>query len=367
MNFLWSGLLVLLAVLPVMVAVYVWSLRRRRPAGVRYSSLSLIRAAGPSSSRLRRHLPFALLVAALGSLLLAMARPIVVLAVPTNETTIILTIDVSGSMCSSDIPPSRLEAAEASAAAFIDSQSASTRMGIVAFSTFAEVVAAPTNDKATLIDALHSLATGRRTAIGDGILASIDAIAAIDPAVAKSVTDTSGGTAPAPVPKGDYAPDIVVLLTDGVSNTGTQPLDAAQQAADRGVRVYTIGFGTANGGAMSPTCAPQFIGREPGGAAGGFGGGGGGFGGGGGGFGGGGGGNFPRGIDEATLQKIADMTGATYHPASTADQLNSVFANLPTNLILKHQVTEVSFVFVGLGALLSGVALLLAKLWRPLP
>jgi Ca-activated chloride channel family protein len=358
MNFLWSGLLALLVVLPILIAIYVWRLRRGRPSGVRYSSLALIRDADPGSARLRRHLPVVLFIAALGAIIVAMARPVVILAVPTNQTTIILTMDVSGSMCSSDIPPSRLEAAEAAAAAFIKSQSSSTRIGIVAFSGFAEVVAAPTNDQAALLNALQSLATGRRTAIGDGILASIDAISEIDPSVAKSVTDSSTGTAPAPVVKGAYAPDIIVLLTDGASNAGTPPLDAAQQAADRGVRVYTIGFGTANGGALSATCAPQFQGREPGG---------GGFGGGFGGGGPGGGGNFPRGIDEATLKQIADMTGGTYHPASTASELDTVFQNLPTNLILKHEVTEVSFGFVGLGGLLAGLAILLGKAWRPLP
>jgi Ca-activated chloride channel family protein len=357
MDFLWSGLLGLLVLLPILIAIYVWRLRRGRPSGVRYSSLALIRDADPGSARLRRHLPVVLFIAALGAIIVAMARPVVILAVPTNQTTIILTIDVSGSMCSSDIPPSRLEAAEAAAAAFIKSQSSSTRIGIVAFSGFAEVVAAPTNDQAALLNALQSLATGRRTAIGDGILASIDAISEIDPSVAKSVTDSSTGTAPAPVVKGAYAPDIIVLLTDGASNAGTPPLDAAQQAADRGVRVYTIGFGTANGGALSATCAPQFQGREPGAR------GGGGFGGGGAG----GGGNFPRGIDEATLKQIADLTGGTYHPASTASELDTVFQNLPTNLILKHEVTEVSFGFVGLGGLLAGLAILLGKAWRPLP
>jgi Ca-activated chloride channel family protein len=365
MNFQWSDLLALLLVLPLIVAVYVWSQRRRLPSGVRFSSLSLVREAGPGSSRVRRHLPFALLVAAGGGFIFAMARPVVILAVPTNQTTIILTIDVSGSMCSSDILPSRLEAAEAAASAFIKSQSSSTQIGIVAFSSFAQLVQAPTSDQTQLLNALSSLATGQRTAIGEGILASIDAISLVDSAVAKSVPD--GASGPTPVPKGDYAPDIVVLLTDGASNTGTPPLDAAQEAADRGVRVFTVGFGTADGGAMSPTCRPQFQGREPG--AGGFGGGGFGGGGGGGGFGGGGGGGgtFNRGIDEATLKQIAAMTGATYHPASSAAELNSVFQNLPLNLIVKHQATEVSFAFVGLGGLLASLSLLLGKAWRPLP
>ena len=365
MDFLWSDLLALLLVPLVLVAIYVWSFRRRRPSGVRYSSLALIREAVPGSSRLRRHLPFVLFIASLLAVVVAMARPVAIVAVPTNQTTIILTIDVSGSMCSTDIPPSRLQAAEAAATAFIDSQAAGTRFGIVAFSGFAEVVQSPTDNKTVLLAALQSLATGRRTAIGEGILASIDAISEIDPAVAKSQNDTSTGPAPTPVPPGDYAPDIVVLLTDGANNSGTAPLAAAQQAADRGVRVYTIGFGTANGGALDPTCAAQFIGREPGGGAGGFGGGG--FGGGGFGGGLGGGGALPRGIDEATLQQIAAKTGAKYYPAENAAQLSSVFQGLPTNLITKHEATEVSVVFVGIGALLAALAALLGKAWRPLP
>jgi Ca-activated chloride channel family protein len=366
MNFQWPGLLLLLALLPILVLAYVWAQRRARPRAIRYSSLDLIREAAPSTSRLRRHLPFALFLAAIGALVLAMARPVVVVAVPTNQTTIILTIDVSGSMCSSDIPPTRLQAAEAAASQFIKSQAASTQIGLVAFSTYAQVVQAPTTNQDELLTALDSLATGRRTAIGEGILASIDAISEVDPLVPRSVSEANPGPAPAPVPKGDYAPDIVVLLTDGASNTGTPPLDAAQQAADRGVRVYTIGFGTANGGSLNPTCAQQFIGREPG--AGGFGGGGFGGGGfGGGGFGGGGANNFRRGIDEATLQQIAQMTGGKYYPAESAGELDNVFSSLPTNLIFKHQAAEVSVVFVGFGVLLSGLGLLFGRLWRPLP
>jgi Ca-activated chloride channel family protein len=371
MQFLWPDLLLALLLLPLLALVYYLSQRRRQPSGVRYSSLSLIREARPGSSRLRRHLPFALLLAAFVPMVLALARPVAVVAVPTNRTTIILTIDVSGSMCSTDIPPTRLQAAEAAAAQFINSQSASTQVGLVVFSTFAEMVQAPTSDRQQLLTALASLTTGRRTAIGDGILASIDAISTVDPSVAQSISDSNPGTEPAPVPKGDYAPDIVVLLTDGASNTGTDPFEAAQQAADRGVRVYTIGFGTANGGAMSPDCAAQFIGREPG-ANGGGGFGGGGFGGGGfggGGFGGGGqqAGGFRRGIDEAALQRIADMTGGAYYPAESASQLESVFAKLPTNLIIKHESMEISVVFAGLGAALAAMALLLGRLWRPLP
>ncbi|HEX7472848.1 MAG TPA: VWA domain-containing protein, partial [Candidatus Limnocylindrales bacterium] len=247
MQFLWPGLLLLLLLLPVLVLVYVIGQGRRRPTGVRYSSLSLIRDALPRSSFVRRHLPFAFFALALAGLALALARPVVIASVPTNQTTIILSIDVSGSMCSSDIPPSRLQAAEAAAAQFIQSQGSGTQIGIVAFSGFAEIVQAPTTDRQALFNTLQSLTTGRRTAVGSGILAAIDAISEIDPNVAKSRTDNSPGLPPAPVPKGAYAPEIIVLLTDGANNAGPQPTDAAQQAADRGIRVYTIGFGTANG------------------------------------------------------------------------------------------------------------------------
>jgi Ca-activated chloride channel homolog len=357
MDFLWAPLLVLLG-LPVLLAVvYVLAQRRRRPAGVRYSSLLLIREALPRSSFLRRHLPFGLFALALAGLAVALARPVVIASVPTNQTTIMLAIDVSGSMCSTDIPPSRIQAAEAAAAQFIQSQGPGTQIGLVAFAGFAEIVQAPTTDRQMLFDALRSLATGRRTAVGSGILAAIDAIAEIDPNVAKSQTANSPGLPPAPVPKGAYAPEIIVLLTDGASNAGPLPVDAAQQAADRGIRVYTIGFGTANGGATDPTCAPFLVGREP------PGGGGGGFGGGGQG----GQGGFRRGIDEDTLKQVAALTGGTYYPAESAQQLEGVFQGLPTNLITKHEILEIGVGFVAFGALSAALALLLGRAWRPLP
>src|SRR4029077_12991408 len=147
-----------------------------------------------------------------------------IVAVPTGQTTIILDIDVSGSMCSTDIPPTRLQAAEAAAAAFIQHQGPTTQIGIVAFGGFAEVVQPPTSAQKALLAAIQSRTTGRRTAIGSGILAGIDAIAQVDENVAPSVTDTAPGVEPPAVPKGAYAPDIIVLLTDGASNTGPLPL-----------------------------------------------------------------------------------------------------------------------------------------------
>ncbi|HEY8817248.1 MAG TPA: VWA domain-containing protein [Candidatus Limnocylindrales bacterium] len=157
---------------------------------------------------------------------------------------------------------------------------------------------------------------------------------------------------------GAYVPDIIVALTDGASNFGPDPLDAAQQAATRGIRVYTIGFGTPDGGELDPVCATQFRGAEPGN---------GGFGGGGFGGGGGGGGGFRRGIDDQALMQIAARTGATYYPAESADELEGVFGSLPTSLITKHEVVELSVGFVAIGLLLAGSGLLLGRAWRPLP
>ncbi|HEV8403699.1 MAG TPA: VWA domain-containing protein [Candidatus Limnocylindrales bacterium] len=359
MDLLSPFALALLLLLPVLVGARIWLSRRRR-SGVRYSSLSLVHVARPRSSRIRRHLPFALFVLALGSLILAVARPAAIVSVPAGETTVILALDVSRSMCATDIAPSRIEAAEAAASRFIERQGSTTQIGIVAFAGFAEIVQAPTTDHEVLLDVVASLTTGRRTAVGSGILESIDAISEVDPSIPRSDSpDASPGAGPAPVPNGAYAPAVIVLLTDGSSNAGPLPTDAAAQAAARGLRVYTIGFGTDDPGAEGAICGEPLIGNEPGG---GFGGGG--FGGG---FGGGGGAGFSRGIDETTLKAVAETTGGNYYPASSADQLDSVFANLPTNLITKHEVVELSVVFVAIGAVLVAVAILLGQAWRPLP
>ncbi len=364
MDLLWPGFLPLLGLIPVLIAVYIWMLRRRRRFVVRYSSLALVREALPRQSRWRRHIPFALFLLALSSLIVALSRPVSIVSVPAGQTVVMLTIDVSRSMCSTDIQPSRIEAAEAAALSFIQHQPPTTQIGIVAFSGYAELIQPPTSDTEALQAAIDSLATGRRTAIGSGLLASLDAIAAIDPLVAPSTTSNSRGPQPTPVPHGAYAPDIIVLLTDGVSNTGPLPLDAAQQAADRGVRVYTIGFGTAEGSDFPP-CGSRFLGREPGDTQ--RFGGGGQFGGFGGGFGGQfGGGGFRRGIDEDTLKQIASLTGGTYYSAESAGELNNVFQSLPTYLITKHETSEVSVVFTAIGALLAALAIALSLRWQPL-
>ena len=351
MNLLWPGALLLLGLIPLIVVAYIWMLRRRRRFAVRYSSLALVREALPQQSWLRRHLPFVLFLVALVSLVFALGRPEASVTVPAGRATIILAMDISRSMCSTDILPYRLAAAKEAALSFVRDQEASIQIGIVAFAGFAELIQPPTTDQELLQDAVEGLDTARRTAIGSAILKSLDAIAEINQTVAPSATGSpSFELTPTPLPAGVYASDIIVLLTDGASNIGPGPLEAAQQASDRGIRVYTIGFGTASGQNGSlPFCGQQLQGDNV-------------FGGG---FGFGGGGGFRRGIDEETLKQIAAMTGGEYYSAESAGELQDVFASLPTYLLTTRETTEVSVIFTAIGALLAALAVGLSMIWHP--
>jgi Ca-activated chloride channel family protein len=353
MSFLWSGFLYLLLLIPLIAVIYILLLRRRRRFAIRYSSLSLVRAAMSHQSWLRRHLPFVLFLFALAGLILALARPVATVAVPSNRATIILAMDVSRSMCSTDIEPNRLESAKAAALAFVQRQERGRRIGIIAFAGFAELVQPPTDDRALLENAITNLTTARRTAIGSAILRSLDAIAELDPNVTPSDTGNIPEGAFTPVPEGQYAPHIIVLLTDGASNAGPSPISAAIQASERGIRVYTIGFGTTNN--SSPMdCGNQFQENDQ-------------FGGGfGQPFSGGGGGGFRREIDEATLTSIADMTGGTYYAAASAGELDRVFQNLPTYLIVTKEETEIGALFTAFAVFLIVIAMLLSFRWHPL-
>jgi Ca-activated chloride channel family protein len=350
MELLWPGILYLLGLIPVLIFAYIWILRRRKPFAVRYSSLSLVQAALPQRNHWRRHIPFALFLLAMSSLIMAVSRPVSTVTVPASNATIILAIDVSRSMCATDILPSRLEAAKAAALKFVQKQKGNTQIGIVAFAGYAAIVQPPTTDHDLLETAIKNLTTARRTGIGEGIIKSLDAIAEID----DSITSPSSGVETVPLPKGKYNPSIIVLLTDGANNTGTPPLVGAQQSVDRGIRVYTIGFGTSHNTSM-PNCGFQVQNSDQ-------------FGGffGGGSFGGGGGG-FNREIDEETLKQVADLTGGSYHLASSSNELQDVFQNLPTQLITVTQTIEISVIFVLIGVMLVTIAFILSILWHPIP
>lgn len=360
MSLLWPWLLLLLLLIPLAIAIYIWVLRRKRRFAVRYSNLSLIREALPKHSNWRRHLPFALFLLALTSLIIAMARPVAQVEVPLSRTTIILALDISRSMCATDVSPNRLSVAQEAALAFIEDQVDGTQIGIVAFAGFAEIAVPPTNDKEVLKEAIKNFSTSIGTAIGSATLRSIDAIAEINPAVEPSGLDLS--TKDSNEPESDektYQPDIIVLLTDGANTQGANPIAAAQQAADRGVRVYTIGFGTLEPGRM--VCTRQQLGSDV--FGGGFGGGGFGFGGGG------GGGGFRRFLllDEKTLRAVADLTGGAYFRAESADQLLQVFLDLPTQIVLQKKNLEISVVFSILGAVFATAAVVLSLVWNRFP
>lgn len=341
MKFLWPGAFAALALIPLLILLFAWRQRRRRRFAVRYSSLSLVRAAIPAQSRLRRYLPMALFFLALASLTFALARPVTVTEVPAGRATVMLALDVSGSMNQTDIEPTRLLAAKDAAYRFIDRQKSTNQVGIVAFGGYAALIQPPTTDAEKLKQAVRLLGTERRTAIGEGIITSLETITDTNPSPPVQVNPEAAGLLGA-----DYRPDIIVVLTDGVSNSGMDPLLAAQQAADNKVRVYTIGYGTERGSFGRG----GFGGRQPPqGRGGGF-------------F---GGGRF--GIDEATLKAVASMTGGEYYKAESANELQKVFDSLPLILVSKQQQVEVSVAFAALAAAFVVAAVLLSQLWHPLP
>jgi len=349
MGMLWPGFLTLLGFIPVMIAIYIWMLRRRKRYVVRYSSLALVREALAHQSQWRRHLPFSIFLLALASLMVALSRPVSTIEVPIGQSTIILTIDISRSMLATDISPYRLAAAEDAALSFIQDQPSNTQIGIVVFAGFSELIQPPTTDREALQAAVESLTTARRTAIGSGILKAIDSIAEFDQTIAPSEANPIPSTGSTPLPESTSAPHIIVLLTDGVSNTGPSPLEAAEQAVDRGIRVYTIGFGTELG--IPPLGGPQGVdpltgqpyGIDPQFS-----------------------GAWRRGIDEETLKAIADLTGGEYYTATSASELNAVFARLPTTFLTKQETMEISVLFTAAGALLALIAISLSIIWHPL-
>ena len=341
MQFLFPEILPLLLLIPLLLLAYIWSVRRRNRYALRYASLSLVREALGRGPQVRRHIPPALFLLGLAVLIVAFARPYTVVDLPSMEATVVLTMDVSGSMRAQDLKPSRIEAAKSAAHDFVLDQAPTTRIGVVSFSGSAALVQAPTTKHEDVLAAIDHLTTQRATAIGAGILASLDAIAEATGQDLPSVRETpiaqssargrSTAPTPTPMPKGSYVPAVIVLLSDGQNTTGPLPLDAAAIAASRGVRIFTIGVGTPQGASINP---------------------------GGGGFGG-----FRAELDEVTLRKIAKQTDGKYFYAATEKDLHEVYQALEKQFVLKPQQVEVTAMtmFGGIVALLLGGVLSL--LW----
>lgn len=355
MTFIWPIALLLLIVPLILALLYFRAIRRRQQVTVSYGSLDLIRAANPSLSSWKRHIPAVLFLLGLAAASVGAARPAATLTVPLSRTSIIVALDVSLSMCSTDVTPNRLTAAQDAARAFVEQRDEGTQIGIVAFGGAAELVVPPTNDTDELVGAIDEFTTSLGTGIGNAILRSLDAVSEVNPDVPRSTIDLSGTVdRDAIAASGEFQPDIVVLLTDGANSQGVEPLVAAQQAFDRQVRVYTIGFGGDEIAEM--VCAPNQIG--PGSFAPGL--------------------SFDNGvpdlgvtldelrpflvIDEPTLQEVADVTGGEFFRAEDSEQLIDVFNQLPSQIVLQEQDTEISFAFLALSALLLTLGLGLG--WR---
>ncbi|MFI9596989.1 VWA domain-containing protein [Nonomuraea sp. NPDC052265] len=343
MSMSWPWALLSVLVIPLIFVFRWWTRRRRRRAAVRVTSIALVRAALPGRTRWTRRVPTALFVAGLALLAVGAARPQASVPVPMRSATILLALDTSGSMCSTDVDPNRITAARKAAADFIESQRGGPRIGLVTFAGTAGLLVPPTDDTDTLIEALDGLTVARGTAIGQAMITSIDAIAEVDPSVA-----ATAATPPAAGP--GYAGAAIVVLTDGANTQGVDPQRAAQEAALRRVRVFTIGFGTTN--AVPMVCDnSQFDGR--------------GFSGWGGGFGGGfDRGRNPRVIDEPALRQIARTTGGSYHRAENADQLGTALDALPGAFTVVRERVDTAAAFAGAGALLVVAALSLSLWWN---
>jgi Ca-activated chloride channel homolog len=344
-SFSWPWALLALLVIPLVFAAWWLTRRRRRRSVVRVTSISLVRTALPGRSRWRRRIPVALLTLGLAVLAVGAARPQATVPVASSSATIMLALDVSGSMCSTDVKPNRITAAEQATSAFIKSQTGGPRIGLVAFAGTAVVLVPPGSDTKQLLSALGGLTTSFGTAIGEGILTSLDAIAQIDPSVAPTGATVSRGRG------AGYANDVIVVLTDGSNNRGVDPQAAAKQAAGRGVRVFTIGYGTDNPAPLACSSAQY-------GGFGGFGSAGTGFGGRGGGVG------NPFDADFDALRQISRTTGGTFYRAQDAAQLSRTLAKLPAAFtIVRKHIDLASWFAVG-GGLLIAAAMALSLWWN---
>jgi Ca-activated chloride channel family protein len=346
LTFAWPQLLWLLLAVPVLVAVYVALLRRKRKAALRYASLSLVQDAMGGGSRLRRHVPPLLFLAALALMIVAIARPAAVVTLPSAHETVILAMDVSGSMRATDVKPSRLVAAQEAARAFVADQPKTTRIGVVSFAATASVVQSPTHSREDITGAIDRFQLQRGTAIGSGILVSLKTIfpdaefdlrswnprkdaqraaakeAAKDPAAA-GAKEVAKAVAP-----GSYTSAAIILLTDGQTTTGPNPIEAARMAADRGVRVYTVGIGTTAG---------EIIGAE--------------------------GWSMRVRLDEESLKSIADITRAEYFYAGNAVELQKIYKNLNAKIFFEQRETEVTALFAAAAAALALLSATLSLLW----
>ncbi len=346
MRFLWPEALWLALLLPLMIAAYVWLLRRRKRLALRVADLSLIKRAMGTGGRWRQHLPPALFLIALAMLLVAAARPTATITLPSMNETVVLAMDVSGSMRAKDVEPDRITAAQVAARAFVADQPPSTRIAVVTFAATASVVQPPTHSRDDVLAAIDRFKLQRGTATGSGVLVALQALfpdmefdlhsfnprrtapREQDRAAPIGEAGRSGKAPPKPVEPGSYASAAIILLSDGARTTGPDPLEAARMAAERGVRVFTVGFGTPSG---------EIIGAE--------------------------GWSMRVRLDEGALKGIADITRGQYFYAGSAEDLKKVYEKLNAKLVFEKRDLEVSALFAAGAAVLLMLAGGLSVLW----
>jgi Ca-activated chloride channel family protein len=323
----------LLLLVPLLAIIYILVQRRRFKYALRYASLSLFKEAIGQGPRIRRHIPPILFLIALAAMVLALARPTAVVTLPSQQATVILTLDISGSMRAEDLEPNRMGAAKSAARLFIEKQPRHVRIGVVSFSGSASVVQAPTTDREEVLASIDRLTPQRRTAVGSGIFTSLEAIfeeqgSAPEPISRDPFSPYELAPAPKPLPPGTYSHAVIILLSDGESNTGPPPLEVAELAADRGVRVYTVGLGSPEGTILSIEGWSRRV----------------------------------R-LDEVTLKGIAQKTDARYFKADSETDLRDIYENLSTQLVMETEETELTAGFTALAAVFLLVAGFLSLLW----
>jgi Ca-activated chloride channel family protein len=334
MSFIWPPMLLAVGLVPIGVLLY-WALDRRRHRRLATrGGLGLGQGTTHRPTGLRSRIPAAVIIAGMAVITVAMARPQAVIDLPRVEGTVILAFDVSASMGATDLVPTRMDAAKAAAKDFVARQPDGISIGVVAFSDSGVSVQAPTNDQATVIAAIDRLTPERGTSVAQGIIASLNAIAVAEagPFAGNYYSNQSPAPTatptPTPVPSGTHAPAVIVLLSDGENNESPDPIAAAQTAANMGVRIYTVGLGSAAGTTLNLDGFQVFTQ-----------------------------------LDQATLQQISQTTGGTYYGATDAQQLRSIYDNLNTQLVVQPQETEITSLVAGVGLLMLLAGGLVSLLW----
>lgn len=330
MSFLWPKMLWFLMLIPLLIAAYLWIQKKKKRFAWKHSSLSLLREAAGKDLVKKQHIPAALILAGLAILIFALARPTATVVLPSFEGLIILALDNSGSMRAEDVKPTRLDAAKLAAKTFVEQNGGRSKIGVVSFAGTASLVQPPTKDKDLIFSAINRLTYQRATAIGSGILVSLNAI--LEEFGEKQLIPQPFGSSPSPPPLEEEAasklPSMIVLLSDGQSNTGPLPLEMAELAAKYGIKVYTVGLGSPEGVVLNFNSF-----------------------------------SFRVRLDEDTLKKIAEKTGGSYYKADNETNLNEIYANLGRRLTFKPEKTEITALFAAASGVLFLLGIGLSMYW----